>query len=245
MCAVAKGFPSGPTGNRLLNLVPAEELHSLLPRLQKLTLAVGQVLYEVRAPIEYVYFPLNCALSAVIVMQSGAAIEVATVGNEGLAGLPTFAALSTSPHRVFAQIGGETLRFEAAAFNQECARLPGLGRVMTNYQHAYMFQISQCVACNGLHVIVERCCRWLLMTHDRVEGDEIALTHEFLSYMLGVRRSSVTEVLQTLREKKLIRYSQGRIVVLDRPGLEALSCECYRCVLDEYQRLLGSGEKVR
>ena len=146
---------------------------------------------------------------------------------------------------MFAQIGGETLRFEAAAFNHECARLPGLGRVMTNYQQAYLFQISQCVACNGLHVIVERCCRWLLMTHDRVEGDEVALTHEFLSYMLGVRRSSVTEVLQTLREQKLIRYGQGRILVIDRPGLEALSCECYQCVLDEYQRLLGNGAKVR
>jgi CRP-like cAMP-binding protein len=102
-----------------------------------------------------------------------------------------------------------------------------------------MSQVSQCVACNGLHVIVERCCRWLLMTHDRVDGDELTLTHEFLSYMLGVRRSSVTEVLQSLQQQGLIRYGQGKITVLNREGLEELSCECYQCVRDEYDRLLG------
>jgi CRP-like cAMP-binding protein len=119
-------------------------------------------------------------------------------------------------------------------------KLPKLREIISTYQQAFMFQVSQCVACNGLHSIAERCSRWLLMTQDRVEGDDLALTHEFLSYMLGVRRSSVTEVLQSIQQQGLIRYGKGIITVLNREGLEELACECYRCVRDEYDRLLSS-----
>ena len=236
---MAKVFPSGPTGNHLLNLLPPADLARLQPRLQPVDLASSQVVYEARGPIEFVYFPLNCVLSAVTVMSDGHAIEVATMGNEGLSGLATFASGATSPHRVFAQIAGDALRVDAELFNRECAALPGLGKTMTNYQQAFLFQISQSVACNGLHVIVERCCRWLLITHDRVDTDDVTLTHEFLSIMLGVRRSSVTEVLQSLQKQELIRYTQGRITITNRPGLEELACECYRAVRDEYDRLLS------
>ncbi len=228
-----------PTGNRLLDLLPADEQRKLLPQLHRVSLDAKFVLYEARAPIDLVYFPITCVLSAVTIMSDGAAIEVATVGNEGLSGLPLLATVATSPHRVFAQIGGDALRIDAAAFNKQCAQLPGLARVMTTYQQAVLFQISQCVACNGLHMIAQRCCRWLLMTHDRVEGDELALTHEFLSYMLGVRRSSVTEVLQALQKQELIGLRQGKITIRDRAGLEQLACECYQTVRDEYDRLLG------
>ena len=234
-----KIFPAGRTGNHLLNLLTAVDFRSLEQTLQSVTLSSGQVLYEARATIDFVYFPVNCVLSAVTVMSDGHAIEVATMGNEGLSGLATFAQVATSPHRVFAQIPGSALRVDAARFNQECAGNPDLGKIMSSYQQAFMFQISQSVACNGLHVIVERCCRWLLNTHDRVEGDELRLTHEFLSIMLGVRRSSVTEVLQSLQKQELISYTQGRIVITDRSGLEELACECYRCVRDEYNRLLN------
>jgi CRP-like cAMP-binding protein len=236
---VTKIFPAGRTGNHLLNLLTAADFRSLEQTLENVTLNSGQVLYEARQPIDYVYFPVNCVLSAVTVMSDGHAIEVATMGNEGLSGLATFALVATSPHRVFAQIPGSALRVEAARFNKLCGGNPDLGKIMTSYQQAFMFQISQSVACNGLHVIVERCCRWLLFTHDRVEGDELKLTHEFLSIMLGVRRSSVTEVLQSLQKQELISYTQGKIEVTNRSGLEELACECYRCVREEYDRLLS------
>jgi CRP-like cAMP-binding protein len=196
-------------------------------------------LYEARSTIEQVFFPLNCVLSAVAVMRSGDAIEVATVGNEGVSGLPALSVVATSPNRVFAQIAGDALRADAAIFNRESKQLPKLAETMTSYQQVFLFQVSQSVACNGLHPIGPRCCRWLLMTHDRVEGDDLALTHEFLSYMLGCRRSGVTEVLQSLKQQGLISYSQGKITVLDRERLEQSTCECYQDIRDEYNRLLN------
>jgi CRP-like cAMP-binding protein len=234
-----KLFPPGKTGNRLLNLLPAGEFEGLQSHLQKVELAQGQVLYEARSTIEQIYFPLNCVLSAVAVMQSGDAIEVGTVGNEGASGTPALAVVATSPNRVFAQVAGAALRTDAVLFNRESKQLPKLAETMTNYQQAFSFQVSQSVACNGLHVIVERCCRWLLMTHDRVEGDQLTLTHEFLSYMLGCRRSGVTEILQSLQSQGLIRYGKGIITVLNRDGLEELACECYGSIRSEYERLLG------
>jgi CRP-like cAMP-binding protein len=236
---VVKVYTNGPTGNRLLNLLPEAELRSLQERLRPVALTVKQVVYEMGGPMDYVYFPTDCVLSAVTVMGDGSTIEVGTVGNEGLSGLPSLAAVESSLHRVFAQIPGDALRIEAKPFHKECVRLPGLGQLMVKYQQAFLFQVSQSVACNGLHVIVERCCRWLLMTHDRVSGDDITLTHEFLSFMLGVRRSSVTEVLQNLQQQRLISYRQGNITVVDRPGLEDLACECYQRVRTEYDRLLA------
>jgi CRP-like cAMP-binding protein len=236
---MAKPFIAGATGNRLLNLVPSDEFAKLQPLLQRVELKTDQTLYKQHGAIESFYFPTKCVLSAVTVMLDGHAIEVATIGNEGVVGQPAFAAVMTSPLRVFAQIGGEAYRADVVSFNREASRLPKLREILTKYHQVFMFQISQCVACNGLHVIVERCCRWLLMTHDRVDGDEMALTHEFLSFMLGVRRSSITEVLQSLQNQSLIRYGKGKITVLNRNGLEELTCECYQNVQAEYERMLG------
>jgi CRP-like cAMP-binding protein len=233
------GFSPTPTGNRLLNLLPPDEYAALRPHLREGNLAHGKVIYEPRRPIEIIYFPTSAVLSAVTVMVDGHLIEVATTGNEGVSGLPAFGVVTNSPHRVMAQIPGAALSADAEAINRELLRLPRFRETITKYHQAFVFQISQCVACNGLHMIEQRCCRWLLMTHDRVEGDEMKLTHEYLSYMLGVRRPSVTEVLQSLQEQGLIRSGKGKITILDRKRLQDLSCECYQHIRDEYESLLG------
>jgi CRP-like cAMP-binding protein len=237
---VPKSFQSGRTGNRLLNLLPPDEYERLQPHLRKVEISVKQTLYEPHGRVEQIYFPTNAVLSAVTIMMDGSAIEVATTGNEGMSGLPAFGVIGTSPHRVFAQIAGSAWQADGVALSKKLGELAKFREIISRYQEALLFQISQCVACNGLHVIVERCCRWLLMTHDRVDGDEMALTHEFLSYMLGCRRSSVTETLQSLQQQGLIRYGQGKITVLDRGRLEEFACECYQNVRAEYDRMLGS-----
>jgi hypothetical protein len=237
---VSKTFQSGRTGNRLLNLLPQYEYERLQPLLRKVELSVKQALYEPHGRVEQIYFPTNCVLSAVTIMQDGSAIEVATTGNEGMSGLPAFGVIGTSPHRVFTQIAGYAWQADGAALSKKLGELAKFREIIARYQEALLFQISQCVACNGLHVILERCCRWLLMTHDRVDGDEVALTHEFLSFMLGCRRSGVTEILQSLQQQGLIRYGQGKINILDRERLEELACECYKNVRNEYERMLGA-----
>src|SRR4051794_39694754 len=206
---MVKAFSADGRGNRLLELLPGDEYEHLRPLLRQTELAQGQTLYEPKATIEQFYFPVNCVLSAVTIMLDGHAIEVATVGNEGVSGLPALGVVATSPHRVFTQIPGKALQVDASAFNKESKRLAKLADTMTSYQQAFVYQISQCVACNGLHVIVERCCRWLLMTHDRVGGADLALPHKFMSYMLGSRRSGITEVLQQLQHQGLIKYGKG------------------------------------
>lgn len=219
-----------------LPLAEFEELHRLLKPCQ---FESGQVIYEAGSAIEWSYFPTQGTLSAVVVMLDGRMIEVATIGNEGAVGLPLPAVPSTSLNRVFVQVPGDGLKIETRFLEKEFQRSVFLQRLFSQYQIAFQFQVSQSVACNGLHALRERCCRWLLMTHDRAGSDEIRLTHEFLSVMLGVRRPSVTETLQELQERGLLTYSRGAINVVSRQGLEDLSCECYRTVTAEYAKLLG------
>jgi CRP-like cAMP-binding protein len=225
-------------GNQLLASLPRPQYADLLRRLKRVDLKSGQVLYEARSKIEYSYFPTSGTLSAVVVLSSGKIIEVATIGREGATGFPTFVKAQTSPNRVFCQVPGAALRIELSYLQKASLQDGPLREMLFRYQAAFMFQVSQSVACNGTHDLEQRCCRWLLMTHDRVDGDELSLTHEFLAAMLGVRRSSVTETLQALKRKGLIDYSRGTISVLDREGMEEGSCECYRNVRDEYDRLL-------
>lgn len=222
-----------------MDRLPAASYQRIQPLLKSVTLKVGQVLYEPRTQVEQVYFPVTCVTSAVMVMQNGAPIEVATVGNEGALGMPALAKVTVSPHRVFAQIPGDVLRADAAAFNARAREDEVVWTTLSLYHDAFLFQISQSVACNGLHVVKPRCCRWLLMTHDRVPTDEVALTHEFLSFMLGVRRASVTVVLNELQDEGLIQSGRGKVTVLDRAGLEQASCECYQAVTQEYERLFA------
>lgn len=227
------------TGNRLLARLPQTTFARLSDQLKPLSLEVGEVLYEAKAVMDYAYFPMQGTVSAVVVMLDGRMVEVATVGNEGAIGVPLLNSNEVSPNRVFVQVAGDGVSIKSKVLEAEIMRSPALRQLLVRYHTAFDFQVSQSVACNGLHKIQERCCRWLLMTHDRVYGDDIILAQEFLATMLGVRRASVTAVLQSIQEKGLIQTSHRRIRVMDRKRLEAESCECYGTVRDEYVRLLG------
>lgn len=228
-----------PGENRLLTALPEREFDRLRPRLEETALGLKQVLYEADRPIEHVYFPRTGVISLVIDMADGLTVEVGTVGNEGMVGTPVFLGAEKSPTKAFSQVPGDCLRMRAEDFREEIGNGGPLPDLIRRYTQAMVNQISQSVACNHLHSVQERMCRWLLMTHDRVESDEFPLTQEFLAQMLGVRRPSVTVVAGILQQAGLIRYHRGRITVLDRAGLEAASCECYRVVRQEYDRLLG------
>lgn len=231
--------PPPARGNRLLDQLPEAEYRRLLPFLKPVKLAFEQVLYELRGPIDYAYFPTGAVASHLTVMLDGSAIEVATVGNEGLVGHTAATGGRTSPNKVIIQIGDGGLRIEAQALRREAGRAGPLQDLLDVYHTAFMVQVSQSVACNGLHRLERRCCRWLLMTRDRVGSDDLRLTHEFLAIMLGARRASVTDVLRPLQEAGLVQSRRGRISILDRARLEERACECYRVVTDEYERLLG------
>lgn len=225
--------------NKILSRLAPSELANLKPYFKPIRFDSGLVLFEAGSDIDFCYFPQTGTLSAVVVMLDGRMIEVATIGNEGAMGLPMPLLAGKSPNRVFVQVPGEGLKIETEILERELQRIPRLQLLLSQYQTAFQFQVSQSVACNGLHSLRERCCRWLLMTHDRAGGDEIKLTHEFLAVMLGVRRPSVTEALQELQEQGLVNYSRGSIHVVNRQGLESQSCECYRIVTAEYAKLLG------
>ena len=228
-----------PGRNRLLACLPKAALKRLLPHLESVNFEPNDLIYEAHSAIDTVYFPTHGVLSAMTVMPDGHAIEVGNIGPEGAAGAYSFLGKAWSPNRVIVQVKGDGLRIKAADM-QKAAEGDGVLRdKLLRYHSVYLAQISQSVACNGLHQIQQRCCRWLLMTHDRVGQDEFDLTHEFLAIMLGVRRSSVTEVLQRLKEQGLIDYSWGSIKILKRKKLEETCCECYALVEQEYKRLLG------
>lgn len=224
--------------NLILSQVPSAESAKLAAFLKPVTFEQGAVLYEAGVPIEYTYFPLQGTLSAVVVMLDGRMIETATVGNEGLVGLPRPFMADRSPNRVLVQHPGRGLRIETKLLEREVERSSTLQHLFIRYQSAFYFQVSQSVACNGLHTLRERCCRWLLMTHDRAGDSDVKLTHEFLAVMLGVRRASVSETLQELQETSVLTYSRGSITILNRAGLEKQSCECYQRVATEYATLL-------
>jgi CRP-like cAMP-binding protein len=226
-------------GNRLLARLPPKEYDRLRPHLEPARFEHKQVLYELRSRIEHAYFPNRGVLSAVALMQDGSAIEVATVGNEGVVGLLAYLGGETSPNEVMVQVEGDGVRIRIDALKEAASGQGSLADLMLRYHTAYLTQVSQQVACNGLHPIQQRCCRWLLSTQDRVGSNEVTLTHEFLGVMLGVRRASVTEVLRPLQEEGFLSNGRGAITILNRKGLEQACCECYRVVQDEFERLLG------
>jgi CRP-like cAMP-binding protein len=237
---MAKVQPRAATpGNRLLARLPQDEYERLFPELPPLSMELKHVLHVPGAAVDFAYFPDDGVISLVTVMEDGAAIELATIGNEGMVGLPILMGIGQSSSRAVVQIPTSGLRMSANRLKAETIRDTPRRRLLLLYNGVFLFQISQGIACNGLHTVQQRCCRWLLMTHDRVATDEFPITHEFLAQMLSVRRPSVTDVLRPLQEDGLIRYHRGKMTVLDRQGLEARSCECYRIVVQEYERLLG------
>jgi CRP-like cAMP-binding protein len=232
--------PRAKPTNRLLARLPQGVYRHLSSSLQEVPLTFKQVLYKAYTAIDYVYFPNRGVISAMTIMEDGKAIEVATIGSEGMVSLTAFVGGETSPDEVMVQVEGDALRMQADVFTKAASRDGPLRQLLVLYHTAYQTQVSYAVACNGLHTIEKRCCRWLLMAQDRVGTEVVPLTHEFLSTMLGVQRSSLTEVLQPLQERGLIRnHGRGKITILDRKGLEAASCECYRSVQEGYARLLG------
>jgi len=228
-----------PVSNNLLAALPQEEYQRLLPNLEPVSLSIKQVLYEPNEPIEYAYFPNNAVTSLLNLMQDGQTIEAATVGKEGMIGVPLLLGTTQIPIQVIVQIPGDSLRMKADVFKAQVYSGCPLYTLLLRYTQTLMNQISQTAACNRLHSVEGRCCRWLLMTRDRVESDQFLLTQEFLSYMLGVRRASVSEVAATLQKAGLIHYHRGNLTIRDRQGLEAASCECYRATQQEFERLLG------
>jgi CRP-like cAMP-binding protein len=201
------------------------------------------VAFEANQPIEYAYFPLTGIGSMVTVMKGGKAVEIATVGNEGMIGLPLFLGVNITPSRALTQVPGDSVRINADAFQKEVRRQGALAKVLQTYTQALMVQISQGMACNAIHTIQQRLARWLLLTHDRVATQKFHLSQEFMSAMLGVRRASVSEVASKLQKAGFIRYSRGTMEIVDRAGLEAASCECYAVIQREFDRLLGAPQK--
>lgn len=233
--------PPIPAKNRLLAALPLEEYERLFPDLECVSLSLKQTIYQPNQPIEYVYFPCRGAVISVLVfMEDGGLVEAATVGNEGMVGLPVFLETDiVSNSETMVQIPGDALRMKPDAFKDWVDRSQPLQNLLKRYAQVMFNSIMQTAACNRLHEIEARCSRWLLMTHDRVESDNFPLTQEFLSQMLGVRRPSVSVVASILQKAGLIRYSRGKMTILDRPGLEDTSCECYRVIKQDFDRLLG------
>jgi CRP-like cAMP-binding protein len=229
------------TSNRLLAMLPPEERDGLAGEFELISFGLKEPIYDENKPIEHVHFPVSGVLSLVSEMENGRGIEVATIGNEGMAGLPVFLQASyTSSHKAFSQIPGQSLRMPAARFGElaTASHHSGLRLALSRYTQALMSMIARAVACNALHNVQQRACRWLLTNHDRVATDEFVLTQEFLGQMLGVTRASVNEVARELQDANAIMYSRGRVTVVNRPELERRSCECYRVIRDEFERLL-------
>ncbi|MGH8000343.1 MAG: Crp/Fnr family transcriptional regulator [Brasilonema sp.] len=241
---MSPSFPH-PSENRLLATLPTEEYERLLPHLENIFLPLKQMLYKINEPIEYVYFPKNGIVSMVIIMENGATVEVTTVGKEGMIGLPVFLGADRIPNQqAISQVPGESMRMKAEVFKAFVTPSSVLYRLLQCYTQTLFNEIAQSVACNSLHSIEKRFCRWLLMSHDRLESEEFPLTQEFLAQMLGVRRAGVSEVASIFQKTGIISYRRGRMKILDRAGLEAASCECYAKVKQEFECLFGGNSGV-
>lgn len=229
-----------PAQNRLLSALPRDELERLRPHLERVRLAKGRVIYEVGGRVRHAYFLTSGMVSLLSSTREGSTIEVATVGSEGLAGLPAVLRVERSPYRVMVQIGGQAARASAGAICEAFDRSPALRELLLRYSHALLTQVSQSAVCNRFHTTGQRLARWLLVTRDRVGSDSFELTQEFLSHVLGTPRTSVTAAAFSLQAAGLIRYSRGRIMLTDPPGLESASCECYLVVKDGIDRFLAA-----
>jgi CRP-like cAMP-binding protein len=228
-----------PRDNRLLAALPAEVYDQFVPSLERVSLTLKQMLYQPNHAIAYVYFPLTAVASLVTLMQDGQKVEVATIGNEGMVGLPVFLGAESISAEAFIQIPGEATRMSAVVFRGHALQPGPLQNLLLLYTQALFTQMAQSLACNSLHRIEQRCARWLLMSQDRVRSAQLPLTQEFLAQMLGVRRAGVSEVASRLQQEGLIQYTRGLITILNRAGLEAASCECYATIKQEYDRVLG------
>jgi CRP-like cAMP-binding protein len=224
--------------NSILMLLPEPEFKQLRPQLRLVDAEVRDQVYEPGGPIGDVYFPISSVFSMVGVAD-GRAVEVATIGREGMAGLPVFLGRSASPHAAFCQIAGLTARLPADALRQALSNGTALHGLLGKFAQATMVQIGQNVVCNNTHDLSQRAARWLLTTHDRIRQDEFTLTQEFLGQMLGVTRPTVSQTARKLQSRGLIRYARGKLTITDRPGLEQAACDCYAIVKAEFDGLVN------
>jgi CRP-like cAMP-binding protein len=232
--------PQAAPMNRILAALPPEEMDRLEPHLETVDLPTRMVLYEPNSPVEHVYFPHRGVVSLLTLMPDGTAVEIATVGPEGMVGMPVLLGAEQMASKAFIQIPGDGVRIKADAFRRvvkECSRFEAL---LLRYTLALMNQMAQNGACNRTHSVEERLARWLLMTQDRVHEATFPLTQEFIAQMLGVRRPTVSLAAGMLAKAGMISYVRGRMTILNRAGLEEASCECYRVIRGEFERLVGN-----
>jgi CRP-like cAMP-binding protein len=225
--------------NRLLSLLSDHDYERLRPHLSPVAFEYKKSLYEASRPIEQVYFPVEGVASLVLTTADGASAEVGTIGSEGMVGLPICLGDHDAPSSVYVQVPGTALTMDAGRFRGVLDRSPTLNLIMLRYAHAFFNQVAQSAACAHLHKVEQRCCRWLLMTRDRMPSSDFLLTHEFLGMMLGVRRTTVTDVMGSLQKAGLIRYRRGHVTILDHEPLRQRACECYDISRLEFDRLLG------
>jgi CRP-like cAMP-binding protein len=229
-----------PRQNHLLGALPTAEYERLIPHLELVPMQLGDVLYESGDELRHPYFPTTCIVSLLYVMENGASAEIAMVGNESIIGVALFMGGGTMPHRAVVQSAGYAYRLRKQVFMQEFNHYGALHHLLLRYTQALITQMAQTVVCNRHHSVDQQLCRWLLLSLDRLSGNELTMTQELIANMLGVRREGVTEAAGKLHQAGLINYSRGHITVLDRPGLEARVCECYQVVKTESDRLLPS-----
>ncbi|WP_225225320.1 Crp/Fnr family transcriptional regulator [Komarekiella delphini-convector] len=225
--------------NLLLAVLPCEVYAQLKNNMEQVSLSYGEILNQPGETIKDVYFPLTCLISVTITTNDGITVEAGVVGNREIVGINAFMGGSEATQTTYiVQVPGKAIRMKAESLLHEFDTNKPLRDVMLKYTQAYIAQISQNVACNRLHTIEQRMCRWLLESRDRLNSDELLLSHEFLSHMLGVRRAGVTETANYLQKKGFIQCSRKKIIAIDQQGLEETSCECYRVIKNEYDRLL-------
>ena len=234
MTAVRRG-----EANKLLAALSDESWARVAPHLEPVTFSTRELLWDADAPIRRVVFPRTCVISVIVPLNGEHPVEAATIGFEGMAGVPLVLGATTTHSTSVAQIAGEGVSIPASTFRALLEEDPELWRLLLRYAQVLLDQTAQSVACNRRHSMEERCARWLLTTHDRVGGRQFPLTQEFLAQMLGVRRASVTVAAGMLQKAGFIQYTRGRVTIVDRDGLERCACECYQASWDSYRRQLG------
>jgi CRP-like cAMP-binding protein len=230
--------PHTPKQNHLLYALPTADYERVASHLELIPMKLGDVLYESGATLRHVYFPTTCIVSLLYVMEDGASAEIAIVGNEGVLGISLFMGGDTTPSRAVVQSAGLAFRLKAQLLKEEFKRFGPTMQLLLRYTQALITQMAQTAVCNRHHSVDQQLCRWLLLSLDRLQSNELAMTQELIANMLGVRREGVTEAAGKLQKAGLIHYQRGRITVLDRPAVEARSCECYQVVKSEFDRLL-------